>query len=208
MTSIWDEIKWYRYEYDAWYMREGFSKLTRFNWRRIKCLFQWITRKLSDPVYGAEVGTWQDALTEVYIWHEPMKESYVSFYRDKITNDTYIVLGGYGHHANVYAHFMHRGYGKEFERKMAQEAFDWCSRDVLRCVADYIRTDLDAKDELYRALQKSFCVGHEEENVPRFTWVPGRLLYTEPGQELGRIPDGELGQMPGQAPGQEGTDAQ
>lgn len=69
---------------------------------------------------------------------------------------TFIVLGGYGHHANVYAHFMHRGYGIEFERKMAQEAFDWCVRDVLKSVADLISDDLETEDELRRTLQKVF----------------------------------------------------
>ena len=33
---------------------------------------------------------------------------------------TYVLLGGYGHNANPYTHFYHRGYGEEFEAKMKQ----------------------------------------------------------------------------------------
>lgn len=208
MTSIWDEIKWRRHEYNAWYEREGFSKLTRFNWWQIKCLFQWITRKLSDPVYEQEVGTWQNAVTEVYIYHEPMKESYVSFYRDKTTDDTYIVLGGYGHWGNVYTHFMHRGYGKEFERKMVQEAFDWCGKQVLGAIADHITGDYDAQEEVLKSLQMTFWegyIGNGPDDVWRKPWWSLAKICREnpewaPGQELRWVP--------GQEPVQEGTDAQ
>lgn len=208
MTSIWDKIKWYRYEYDAWYMREGLSKMTRFNWRQIKCLFQWITRKLSDPVYETEVGVWQDAETEVYIWHEPMKETYVSFYKDKATGDTYIVLGGYGHHANVYTHFMHRGYGKEFERKMAQEAFDWCGTEVLGAIADHISDDYDAEMEVLKSLQMTFWdryIGDGPDDVWRKPWWSlAKICRENPEWAPGK----ELRWVPGQEPGQEGKDAQ
>jgi hypothetical protein len=173
MTLIYDDIKWYRYEYDAWYSRKGLDKMTRFNLRQLWQRFLWSTRQVDQRVYETEIGVWssKDGEHEVYIYHEPMKQSYVSFYWDRTRDDTYIVLGGYGHHANVYAHFMHRGYGKEFERKMAQEAFNWCCEEVLQYIADYISTDIDTQDELRRALQEVFRERYAEQEPGRESWV-------------------------------------
>ncbi len=46
--------------------------------------------------------------------------------------DSYVVLGGYGHNCNPYIHFYERGYGKQFERKMAKECYNWLCDDVLK----------------------------------------------------------------------------
>ena len=52
-----------------------------------------------------------------------------TFYLD--WHNTYIMLGGYGHHKNPYTHFYNRGYGEAFERKMALECYCWLCGDVL-----------------------------------------------------------------------------
>lgn len=52
-----------------------------------------------------------------------------SFYLD--WQNTYVLLGGYGHHQNPYVHFYNRGYGETFERKMALECYHWLCGDVL-----------------------------------------------------------------------------
>lgn len=46
--------------------------------------------------------------------------------------DTYAMVGGYGHIANPYTHFYHRGYGEQFENKMVQECYEWLCEDVLK----------------------------------------------------------------------------
>lgn len=57
----------------------------------------------------------------------------VTYYFDK--DDTYVLLGGYGHYANPYTHFYKRGYGEAFELKMARECYEWLCEDVL---IDYV----------------------------------------------------------------------
>jgi hypothetical protein len=48
------------------------------------------------------------------------------------------VIGGYGHWKNVYCHFMARGYGDEFEEKMAAEAYKWACEKVLVDISESI----------------------------------------------------------------------
>lgn len=57
------------------------------------------------------------------------EEYCATFYLD--WQNTYVLLGGYGHHRNPYTHFYHRGYGEQFERKMAYECYRWLCSDVL-----------------------------------------------------------------------------
>ena len=95
--------------------------------------------------YAQEVGVWKSGDVEIYFYrNEPMR-TYVSFYKD--SKDTYVLLGGYGHHKNPYTHFMHRGYGDEFESKMAVEAYQWLCRDILRVVGESINEDWDVASE-------------------------------------------------------------
>lgn len=42
-----------------------------------------------------------------------------------------VALGGYGHHCNPYTHFINRGYGEEFEKKMLVECYDWLINELL-----------------------------------------------------------------------------
>lgn len=45
-------------------------------------------------------------------------------------NNSHVIFGGYGHYANPYTHFMHRGYGKAFEDKMTKECYRWLCENV------------------------------------------------------------------------------
>lgn len=57
-----------------------------------------------------------------------------TFFFDLKTKDSYVTMGGYGHYSNPYMHFYHRGYGEEFERKMALECYRWlCDRVFKMC---------------------------------------------------------------------------
>lgn len=64
------------------------------------------------------------------------KDFNVTYYRTK--SDNYVVLGGYGHYANPYTHFYHRGYGDQFERKMACECYQWLMEDVFEEVIETV----------------------------------------------------------------------
>jgi hypothetical protein len=77
--------------------------------------------------YRTRYGYLKDNEKEVIV---VITENYnVTFYFTE--NDSYILLGGYGHHANPYTHFYHRGYSKRFERKMCRECYNWLCEDVL-----------------------------------------------------------------------------
>lgn len=157
MFPIWNDIKWHRYEYDALYYRDGIDNFTLkdiFDWWAIKARLKWLFRCMTRAAYQHEVGVWKRGDTEIYIYHEPLKQSYASFC--KIGEDTYIVLGGYGHWENVYCHFMHRGYGEAFEREMAAEAFHWLCDDVLETIADHITDDWDAEQTEIKRLRSIF----------------------------------------------------
>lgn len=160
-VPISDKMKWYRNEYDALYQRVGLQKIygglrnctISAIWNRIKWMLHVMERKCFFE-YEKEIGVYEDENVEVYIYHEPLKQSYVSFYREK--EDTYIVLGGYGHYKNVYCHFMNRGYGDEFEEKMAKGALTWCMTSVVDYITDALYPDDmyecdEAADEFRRA---------------------------------------------------------
>lgn len=98
--------------------------------------------------YWLDNATFADKLLRVFASHEDNYPRYFSFmdktleiilceYADfNVTiymdaEDSYVMIGGYGHYLNPYTHFYHRGYGEDFERKMAQECFDWLCHDIL-----------------------------------------------------------------------------
>ena len=140
--DIWDNIYWFRDEYDAVYRRDGAKKFYgRKNLYVIIERLKWLFHKMEFVCYEKEVGLWKHGNQEVYIYHEPMKKSYVSFYNNG--TDSYVIIGGYGHYGNVYTHFMSRGYGDEFEEKMAREAFRWALTIVMEEIVNAIHTDVD-----------------------------------------------------------------
>lgn len=152
--DITDDIKWYRHEYDALYYRDGCDVLLGYNLYGVRSLLKWWLHRMKRVCYQREVGVWKRGNQEVYIYHEPLKKSYASFYKNG--DETYVVLGGYGHWENVYCHFMHRGYGETFERDMASEAFHWLCDDVLETVADIITEDWDESERLTMSLRDVF----------------------------------------------------
>lgn len=54
------------------------------------------------------------------------------------SDESYVMLGGYGHYCNPYTHFYNRGFGEVFERKMAKECYRWLIREVLPEVLDWL----------------------------------------------------------------------
>lgn len=136
--AIWDDIKWYRDEYDAVYERDGWRNFGTVR-KTPYGIWAWLKYKLHFMYkigYRKEVCTWIKGNKELYIHHDEINQSYVSFYDDG--TDTYIVIGGYGHWKNVYCHFYARGYGDEFEKKMTEEAFRWACGDILVEISESI----------------------------------------------------------------------
>ena len=144
---FWSDIKWYHNEYDAIYERAGIhgARLFPITWWKLLEILQWKLHIMRLSCYRREVGAWKYGDVEIYFYRDDLRETYVSFYKD--SEDTYVLLGGYGHHENPYTHFMHRGYGDEFESKMAVEAYQWLCRDILRVVAENINEDWDVTSE-------------------------------------------------------------
>lgn len=73
----------------------------------------------------------------------------LTFYFKLDTRDSWVVLGGYGHYANPFTHFYHRGYGEEFEKKMAHEAYIWVCERLLPDLLDYCISETLEEDEEY-----------------------------------------------------------
>jgi hypothetical protein len=155
LVNIEDAIKWYRDEYDALYQRSGIRQIYhRWNGWSIGNWLKWKFRCMNLVHYMTEVGVYKCDDIELYIYHDATRQSYASFYKNG--TDTYIVLGGYGHRENVYCHFMNRGYGEEFEMKMASEAFQWLCERVLQYIAESMTDHFDEEDELLDRLQSMF----------------------------------------------------
>lgn len=161
LVSIVNDIKWYRDEYDAIYERDGICSTSghRFCWHAMVQAIKWKLHLMKFIYYKHEVGVWKSGDVEIYIYKNDPKSTYVSFYKD--SNDTYVVLGGYGHRENPYTHFMNRGYGHAFEKEMATEAYEWLCRDILRVVADSIFDNLEENDDWVREMHKALRYGHE-----------------------------------------------
>lgn len=163
-VGIYDDITWYRSEFDRIYKRAGLD----WGWREIlRCKFftrlwnriKWDLRLTKAYDYTAETGVWKRGKDELYIWHDCTRKSYASFYTDG--QDTYILLGGYGHRGNVYTHFMGRGYGDEFEEKMASEAYLWLCSNVLREITNALEYRVPDADKLYSELTQKFYIKEE-----------------------------------------------
>ena len=156
MKSIVDEIKWYRNEHDCVYERDGIDDIShlRFNWFTITQVIKWKLHLMKRVRYNHEIGVWKSGDKEVYIYIDNVKQTCVSFYKD--TNDTYAVLGGYGHYENPYTHFMNRGYGDEFESKMAVEAYQWLCRDILDNIPNSIFDNWKDISNWTREMRKAF----------------------------------------------------
>ena len=155
LIPIYEDIKWYRDEDRALYERDGISDISKFrlSWWIIMQAIKWKLHLMRRVCYEREVGVWKSGDVEVYIYLNNVKQTCVSFYKD--ATDTYVVLGGYGHYENPYTHFMGRGYGDEFEEKMASEAYQWLCSDILSVVSESIFDDWLKIDEWTHDMQKA-----------------------------------------------------
>lgn len=109
----------------------------------IKKFGNWIDRE--------QVGYLKDVNKEIVILNS--LDCNAIFYAD--TKDTYILIGGYGHYRNSYTHFYGRGYGEEFERRMAKECFEWLCDQVLPFIIgeiDLLKNNRDAYDVFVKKL--------------------------------------------------------
>lgn len=109
----------------------------------IKKFGNWIDRE--------QVGYLKDVNKEIVILNS--LDCNAIFYAD--TKDTYILIGGYGHYRNPYTHFYGRGYGEEFERRMAKECFEWLCDQVLPFIIgeiDLLKNNRDAYDMFAKKL--------------------------------------------------------
>lgn len=109
----------------------------------IKKFGNWIDRE--------QVGYLKDVNKEIVILNS--LDCNAIFYAD--TKDTYILIGGYGHYRNPYTHFYGRGYGEEFERRMAKECFEWLCDQVLPFIIgeiDLLKNNRDAYDVFVKKL--------------------------------------------------------
>ena len=160
VIDISDDMKMYRDEYDAIYMRDGIRKFHTVarNFYGFRAWLKWKLRFMHKLYYEKEVGVWNDGVTEIYIYHDGPNQSYVSFYSDG--DDTYIVIGGYGHHKNVYCHFMDRGYGEGFEEKMAAEAFRWACDKILVEISESVFESWEEQEDFVNQMRDEF--GYEE----------------------------------------------
>ena len=161
LADITEDIRWHQCEYDTLYQRKGIKWNTPWGCRTISGFFytlcarlNWLFRRMERLAYRERVGVWICGDIEVYIYHDALKSSYVSFYRNG--SDAYIMLGGYGHHENVYTHFAGRGYGEDFEEAMAKEAYRWCCTDILQKVADLAFDDRWDDDGKFTELREKF----------------------------------------------------
>ena len=167
VIDISEDMKVYHDEYDAIYVRDGIRNFRTIakNLYGIRAWLKWTLRFMHKLYYTKEVGVWKkgdveylNGDVEVYIYHDGPNQSYVSFYSDG--DDTYIVIGGYGHHKNVYCHFMDRGYGDEFEEKMAAEAFRWACDDILVEISESIYESWVEQEDFVNEMRERF--GYEE----------------------------------------------
>lgn len=156
LESIVGETKWYRDEYDSVYERDGIKDISRFrfSWYTIAQAIKWKLHLMKRVCYKHEIGVWKTGDKEVYIYKSDLKHVYISFYKD--STDTYVVLGGYGNYENPYTHFMDRGYGNEFEKKMAVEAYSWLCRYILEYISDALHGNLEEADDWCRKMRRVF----------------------------------------------------
>lgn len=98
----------------------------------------------------------------------------VIYYIDRSKEETYIVLGGYGHYMNPYIHFYNRGLPNEVERMLMSECYEWLMEDVLNEVVDILTDYSFEAEDVVKEYQKSFNyetyfdlynAGREEEYV-------------------------------------------
>ena len=155
--TVWGD----RGNYWAHYERDGlrWGHVRWWTWGGFVEGLKWTFHKMRLLYHEYEVGVYKRDGIEVYIYKDESKQSYVSFYKD--SNDVYVILGGYGHCGNVYCHFMSRGYGEEFEKKMLEEAYEWIAKEIVSKIADAITDDWDEQEKMCKEIRKVFKMEDE-----------------------------------------------
>lgn len=114
-------------------------------------LAEWIVDKLGKYLHRETLRFYQKDDLEIFLYQSHDYNATFYFHGD----ESYVLLGGYGHYLNPYTHFFHRGYGEEFERKMAKECYEWLCDDVLTDLLAYTDSaDQDAVRARYREIRR------------------------------------------------------
>ena len=112
-------------------------------------LVQWIAEKFCDFLPREYVSYYCKDDVEIIAYEEGSYN--VIFYA--AGTESYVMLGGYGHFNNPYTHFYRRGYGEEFERRMAKECYEWLFEHVLSFALGWIHAfDQENGREVYQRL--------------------------------------------------------
>ena len=102
-------------------------------------LGDWIIRKIGTRMDKNYVCHYQKDALAILVYKSANYN--VTFYMDG--DESYVLLGGYGHWQCPYTHFYHRGYGEAFERQMAKECYQWLCEKVLQVLAPYVEDDTE-----------------------------------------------------------------
>lgn len=78
----------------------------------------------------------------------------IVFYLTK--EESFVTIGGYGHYGCPYLHFYNRGYGDNFERKMAKECYRWLCEDLLED-AIWQYTSHENFEAIYKSFLSKLC---------------------------------------------------
>lgn len=114
---------------------------------------QWFGKHFMDLLPRKYIGYFHEDDIRIFTYQS---ENYNAIFYLK-DDESYVMLGGYGHYDNVYTHFFERGYGQGLERKMAKECYRWLFEEVFSYCWSVIFKDRAHEDEadLFR-LQKKF----------------------------------------------------
>lgn len=141
----------------------------------------------------------------------------LTFYFNLDTEDSWVVYGGYGHYNDPYTHFYARGYGEEFEKKMAHELYRRICDDLLielldHCFSKTLKEDPEyylgtEYTQFYKSLANMLRFKHywsmlstEEEKEqysntdsmeydPESIFPESKIIKAEPSEEFKRLVD-------------------
>ena len=134
------------YEMDETYYDAPWSRFRIVRkWRQLRASKSLCCDKISFSFYS-------HGEKQIYLFKSP--EYNATFYVDG--TDAYAVLGGYGHYFNPYTHFYGRGYGEEFERKMAKECYRWLCTLLEECIDQRFGAFTDEADKEWRRLKSLY----------------------------------------------------
>ena len=141
-------------------------------------LGDWIIRKLGTLMDKEYACLYQKDAVEILVYKSA--DYNATFYMDG--DESYVLLGGYGHWQCPYTHFYHRGYGEEFERQMAKECYQWLCEDVLQILVPFVADYPEgAHSRLCKRLQfKQYWDMSDEE---RKEYLSNKMMDYDDGQD-------------------------